>query len=96
MDEMRKEIIAVVVIGTVLALFSIWHSTFYFLPWKPVSSVLVFLCIPLVVGMAYARRLRQSGREVNHPIVSFSAVYWFVAMILVACVSGVLQGLGYK
>ena len=96
MGEMRKEIVAVVVIGTVLALFSIWHSNFYFLPWKPISSVLVFLCIPLAGGMAYARRLRQSGREVSYPTLSFSAVYWFTVMILAAFVSGVLQGIGYR
>lgn len=96
MGEMRKEIVAVVVIGTVIALLSIWNSNYCFLPWKPISAILVFLFIPFVGGKAYVRRLRRSGREVSYPMLSWSVVYWFTVMILSAFVSGVLQGLGYR
>lgn len=96
MDESRKEVVAVVVMGTVFALLSNWNSNYCSLPWKPISTIFVFLFIPLVGGMVYVRRLRRSGREVSYPMLSWSAVYWFTVMILSVLVSGALQGFGYR
>jgi intracellular septation protein A len=95
--DTKKEVFAVLVVGTLLALTSFWNAYLGFLPWKPFSVFLLFGVVPLLGGTLYLRRLRrqQLGREAPYPLLTWAAIYWFVLIIVLAFIGGIMQGAEY-
>ncbi|GBC93030.1 hypothetical protein HRbin15_01515 [bacterium HR15] len=95
--DTKKEIFAVLVVGTLFAMTSFWNTPLDFLPWKPFSVFLLFGVVPLLGGALYLRRLRrqQPGREAPYPLLTWAVIYWIILLFLLAFIQGIMRGVGY-
>ncbi len=92
MNRYMKEVVAVLAIGTVVAVLSFWNEYLCYLPWKPFSVFLLFGAAPLLGG-ALRLRWQRHGREASYPLLTWAAIYWIGLLILLAIIGGVLQAL---
>lgn len=92
MKGYMKEVLAILVIGIVVAVSSLWDENLRFLPWKPFSTFLLFAIVPLLGGALYLRRL-QHDKKVSYPLLSWAAIYWSTLFVLLAFIAGLMRGL---